>query len=110
MKEAKNLMRRDENERDRVSRDINALVSVAQFVRLEFESTRRALLAAIASHRDAREEVRADPFGDRTSHREGPGRGEDGEETRGAARDASTQSDDAHSACGRRVERAPRIP
>ena len=112
LKEAKNLMRRDENERDRVSRDINALVSVAQCVRLEFESTRDALLAAIASHRDAREEVRArirleiEPVTAKV-------RDAAKKAKRRAARrrDASTQSDDAHSACGRRVEaKAPRIP
>ena len=112
LKEAKNLMRRDENERDRVSRDINALVSVAQFVRLEFESTRDALLAAIASHRDAREEVRArirleiEPVTAKVRDAAKTAK------TRAARRrDASTQSDDAHSACGRRVEaKATRIP
>ena len=112
LKEAKNLMRRDENERDRVSRDINALVSVAQFVRLEFESTRDALLAAIASHRDAREEVRARI---RLEIEPVTAKVRDAAKTakRRAARrrDASTQSDDAHSACGRRVEaKATRIP
>ena len=112
LKEAKNLMRRDENERDRVSRDISALVSVAQFVRLEFESTRDALLAAIASHRDAREEVRARI---RLEIEPVTAKVRDAAKTakRRAARrrDASTQSDDAHSACGRRVEaKATRIP
>ena len=113
LKEARDATRRDEKERDRVSGDINALASAARALDQEFESTRDALLAAIASHRDAREETRArirleiEPVTAKVRDAAKKAK------TRAARRrDASTQSDDAHSACGRRVEAKtpPRIP
>ena len=112
LKEATDATRRDENERDRVSGDISALASAARALDQEFASTRDALLAAIASHRDAREEVRArirleiEPVTAKVRDAAKTAK------TRAARRrDASTQSDDAHSACGRRVEaKTPRIP
>ena len=113
LKEARDATRRDENERDRVSGDIRALASWSKALDQEFESTRDALLAAIASHRDAREETRArirleiEPVTAKVRDAAKKAK------TRAARRrDASTQSDDAHSACGRRVEAKtpPRIP
>ena len=112
LKEARDATRRDENERDLVSEDISALASAARALDQEFESTRDALLAAIASHRDAREETRArirleiEPVTAKVRDAAKKAK------TRAARRrDASTQSDDAHSACGRRVEaKTPRIP
>jgi hypothetical protein len=112
LKEARDATRRDENERDRVSEDISALASAARALDQEFESTRDALLAAIASHREAREETRArirleiEPVTAKVRDAAKKAK------TRAARRrDASTQSDDAHSACGRRVEaKTPRIP
>jgi hypothetical protein len=112
LKEARDATRRDENERDRVSEDISALASAARALDQEFESTRDALLAAIASHREAREETRArirleiEPVTAKVRDAAKKAK------TRAARRrDASTQSDDAHSACGRRVEaKTTRIP
>ena len=113
LKEARDATRRDENERDRVSGDIRALASWSKALDQEFESTRDALLAAIASHRDAREETRArirleiEPVTAKVRDAAKKAK------TRAARRrDAATQSDDAHSACGRRVEAKtpPRIP
>ena len=78
---------------------------LAEAVALSINAISEALLAAIASHRDAREETRArirleiEPVTAKVRDAAKKAK------TRAARRrDASTQSDDAHSACGRRVE------
>ena len=108
MKEARDATRRDENERDLVSEDISALASAARALDQEFESTRDALLAAVATHRDAREEVRnaraeIEPVTAMVRDAKRI-RARRAEARAARRRDAATQSDDAHSACGRRVE------
>ena len=86
LKEAKNLMRRDENERDRVSIDHKRAGVGGALVRARVRvDARRAARGYRVAPRRVRRGRAPDPFGDRTSHREGPGRGKTAKARVGAA-------------------------
>ena len=81
---------------------------VASAARSAFSSTRALLLCAIASHRDARafvRDARAEIEAATARMRDAARAKRSARLARAARRrDAATQSDDAHAACGRRVE------
>ena len=106
--EASESARRAETERAETEARAFFFASASAAARAAFLETRDALLAAVATHRDAREEVRnaraeIEPVTAMVRDAKRI-RARRAEARAAQRRDAATQSDDAHSACGRRVE------
>ena len=107
-KEAYDITRRVVRECAFLSDTASDSAFVASAARSAFSSTRALVLCAIASHRDARafvRDARAEIEAATARTRDAARAKRIARLARAArSRDAATQSDDAHAACGRRVE------